>query len=349
MLKNSHQTGQNMWLLIGLRNAVVLAEAMGERADAERFQAEYDDYRAAFDAQLKVQTARSGGYITPSLDRTLTGNNWDNLLTLYPEPLFEPFDLRVTATIQRSRETYREGILTFIHPYALARKGEEYVFNEKGVLHYWHTPDNAQNALVRGRAEDQQQAVTDLYALLVHTTSTHAPQEFGAVPWSTRDHQGNNLLPDGPASGKTIELLRNMLVREYRDELHLLSAVSPEWVQPGKTIEVEEEPTVFGPVSFTLAASPTGLEMKLSNRFRQPPRRLLVTIPWFYEVRQATADGRPLAVDGRLPVPVSTRVLKIAGGIRRDTPPMSYQRAVEEYKKEYGKRYREYLRTGRLR
>ena len=43
-----------------------------------------------------------------------------------------------------------------------------------------------------------------------------------------------NLLPDGAASAKTIELLRNMLIRESDDELYLLSAVSPAWLRPGR-------------------------------------------------------------------------------------------------------------------
>ena len=124
------------------------------------------------------------------------------MMLLYPEPLFEPFDPRVTATIRKSRETYAEGILGYVLPVAIGKKGDEFVFNTKPGLHYWHTPDNAENALVRGSGEDQRAAVQDLYALLLHTTSTHAPQEFGTMPWSTRDYFNGDILPDGCGFGK---------------------------------------------------------------------------------------------------------------------------------------------------
>ena len=88
--------------------------------------------------------------------------------------------------------------------------------------------------------------------MLLHSTSTHLPAEFGTIPWSTRGYTHPfNITPQCTSSANTIQLLRNMLVREQGDDLYLLSAVSPEWVQPGKTIEVRDEPSAFGPISFT--------------------------------------------------------------------------------------------------
>ena len=83
-LKNAHQTGQDLWTLAGIRNAIEMAEGMGNDKDAERFRADYARLQKAFDKQLSIQTAKTGGYIPPALDLTLQGNNWDNLLTLYP-------------------------------------------------------------------------------------------------------------------------------------------------------------------------------------------------------------------------------------------------------------------------
>ena len=122
MLANVRHTGQNIWALIGLRNAVSLAETMGHAEDISKFRTVQDGLRAAFEKLLAVQTAKSGGYIPSALERTLEGNNWDNMLLLYPEPLFEPFDPRVTATIQQSRRTYAEGILDYGRERALAKE-----------------------------------------------------------------------------------------------------------------------------------------------------------------------------------------------------------------------------------
>ena len=347
-LKDTYQTGMNMWVLVGLKNAIALADGMGNK-DAELFKAQYQKFWAAFEKQLNTQTEKTGGYIPPGLNRTLLGNNWDNLLTLYPEPLFKPFDPRVTATIRESRATYAEGILGYVLPRAIAREDTQYVFDKTRRLHYWQDPDNAENELVRDDPEDQQLAVKDLYALLLHTTSTHAPQEFGTYPWSTRDYIGGDILPDGASSGKTIELLRNMLVREFENDLYFFSAVSPAWLEPGKDIEIRNEQTAFGPVTAVLKSTAAGLALELSNQFREEPEHLIFPVPWFYEVDAAEADGRSVKVtEGKLILPASAREVKVRGRIRPGTPKMGFDQAVDDYKQDYKTKYRQFLRTGAL-
>jgi len=366
MLAGVRQTGQHMWILIGLRNAVRMAEAMNKPEDIAAFRAVEQSFRDAFEEALAVQLANSDNVITPGLEGTTAGNHWDNLLLLYPEPLFEPFEPRVTATIRASRATYQEGILSFVLPHATAKRGAPdwpdttrtglanmedggYAFQAMPSLHYWQTPNNAQNSLVRGTPEDQRAAVEDLYALLVHTTSTHAPQEFGTVPWGTRDcgYHRLNILPDGAASAKTIELLRNMILREDGNDLVLFSALSPEWLRPGKVIETANAPTNFGPVSVRLEAHAGGFEVRITGQFRNPPERLSARIPWFFEVDNVVVDGQTVtATNGNLNLPLGTRELKVRGRIKAETPPMSFENAVEQYKQEYKRRYDEFLRTG---
>jgi len=348
-LNNVRQMSPNIWALHGMLHVINMAEAMGKTDDVKRFKAEYKRFRTAFDKQLAIQTARSGGWIPPAIEKTLLGNHWDNMMLLYPEPLFDPFDPRVTATINKSRETYAEGILGYVHPKAIAKKGDEFIFNTKPGLHYWHTPDNAHNALVRGGDEDQQWAVRDLYALLLHTTSTHAPQEFSTIPWSTRDYIESDIIPDGPASGKMIELMRNMLVREYKDDLYLFSALSPDWLQSGKVIEVNNEPTTFGPVSAILSSSANGWEVKLSNKFRKAPVHLIMRVPWFYEVQKVEADGKPIKIKGgEIVLSPKVRTVNVCGRFKPGAPEMSFERTVKNYQQEYKKRYEEFLRTGMI-
>ena len=228
-------------------------------------------------------------------------------------------------------------------------EGEGYLFTEMPAIHYWQTPNNGQNALVRGKAEDQQAAVGDLYALLLHTSSTHAPQEWGTAPWSSRDNGRHtlNLLPDGAASAKTIELVRNMIVREFDEDLYLLSAVSPEWLKPGKAIEAVDAPTNFGPLSLKLQAAADSLILSLTGPNRNPPKRILVRIPWFFELAEAKADGKPVkAEDGHLVLRPGVRKVTLRGRIKPDTRQCNFEQTVEEYKQEYRCRYEEFLRTG---
>lgn len=346
-LADCHQTGQDMWTLDGISNAVRMAQAMGKSDDAARFEDEYQRFWNAFEKQLAVQTAKTGGYIPPCLDRTLKGNDWDNLHTLYPEPLFDPFDSRVTATIQKSRATYQEGILPYIWPRAIGEKNGDYVFSTATQLHYWHTPDNSENQLVRDDPKDQELTVQDLYTLLLHTSSTQATQEFGAYPWSTRDFMDWNLMPDGSTSATIIELMRNMLVREYKDELHLFSAVSPAWLQPGKSIVVRDEPTVFGPVSAVLKVNSGGWTLNLSNHFWRAPAHVIIPVPWFFAVDHADADGQPISIrNNELVLSSGTREVSVTGKIKPGTPVMSFEQTLEDYKSEYRRRYEQFLQTG---
>jgi hypothetical protein len=240
-----------------------------------------------------------------------------------------------------------EGISAFVWPDAIAKTAEGYVFDTRPRLHYWHTPDNSENQLVRGDPEDQELTVKDLYALLLHTSSTHATQEWGAYPWSTRDIPDWNLLPDGSTTGVGIELLRNMLVREYKNDLYFFSAVSPAWMQPGKTLAAVNEPTVFGPVTAILRTNSDGWDVELSNHFRQAPAHVIIRIPWFYEAQQAEADGqRVQAKEGELILAPGTHEVRVKGRMKPGVAPLSFEHAVDNYKAEYKKRYQEFLRTG---
>jgi hypothetical protein len=348
-LKDCHQTGQDLWTLIGIQAAVQMAKDLGKTEDAARFQTEYDRFRAAFDKVLALQTAKTGGYVPPSLDHTLAGNDWDNLHLLYPTPLFDPSDPRVAATDKKVRASFKEGILPYVLPYALSEHDGKYTFDDAPRLHYWHMPDIAENELVRGHPEAQKEIVEDLYALLLHTTSTHATQEFGTYPWSTRDYMPQNILPDGSTSAVLVELIRNMLVREYKSELHLFSAISPEWLGAGKSIDVKDEPTNFGPVSASMRLTNDALTVSLSNQFRSAPAKLVLHIPWFYEATSAEVDGHSVAVDNSgIDVSPDAKTIRLRGRMRSSDRTLSYSNAVKEYKAEYARRYTKFLQTGEL-
>jgi hypothetical protein len=106
-----------------------------------------------------------------------------------------------------------------------------------------------------------------------------------------------NITPQCTTSANVIQLLRNMLMREQGEDLYLLSAISPEWVQPGKQIGVRSEPSAFGPISFTVQAAADRLTLRLPERYRQTPQRLLVRVPWFYAVERTTLDDKTVAAN----------------------------------------------------
>jgi hypothetical protein len=321
-----HLTGYNFLALSGLKLAIEMASDTGHAGLAKAWQPEYDGYRAAFLRVLDAQAAANNGYIPPALDGQKNGFDWGNMLAVVPEPTLDPHDPRVTATLQATQARYAEGIMTYA---------------DGLYLHHYLTIKNTMTEAIRG---DQEQAVRELYALLVHTSSTHAGFEFAILPWGNRNFE-DNLAPHGWFAAEYRTLLRTMLVREEGSQLHLLSVVSPEWIGQGKTISVSQAPTNFGSVAFTLEQPEAGRAvLRLKAAFSAAPSLVVVHLPWFVDLTSAAADGKPVQpANGALAVPPGTKELRLHWTVKPSTPRLSYEHTVEDYKAEYARRYRKLM------
>lgn len=317
-----HLTGYNFLALSGLKLAIQMANETGHSDLAKAWQAEYDDYRDAFFKVLDEQTKADNGYIPPALDGQKGGYDWGNLLAVVPEPTLDPHDPRVTATLKATQAKYAEGIMTYAD-------GE--------FLHHYLTIKNTMTEAIRG---DQEQATKELYALLQHTSSTHAGFEFAILPWGDRNFE-DNLAPHGWFAAEYRTLLRTMLVREEGDRLHLLSVVSPDWIGKGKTISVSQAPTYFGTVAFTLEQPEEGdAVLHLNTSFTHAPKEIILHLPWFVELNSATVEGKAAsASDGTIALKPDSKEIHLHWTVRPDTPRMSYEQTVEAYKAEYAQRY----------
>jgi len=321
----AHVSGHNFWGLDGLRGAIILAKAVGTDQDVREFQQDYNNYHEVLINKLREVTSEDNGYIPPGID-VQGGQDWGNMDTLYPEVLLPPFDPMVTGTIRATRAKYGEGLMTYA-----------------GRLHHYITMKNTEAELVRG---EQEQAVKDLYAVLVHTSSTNAGWEVGPLPWTTRDF-GEDLAPHGWFAAEYIILLRNMLLREEGNELHLLSALSPAWCKPGDSIVVDNAPTFFGGLGLKAMFSAHGMTVDVNAQFRSEPKDIVIHMPWFVTPQNATVDGRPMKVmNNRLIVPSMARRIIVTWVPRQNAFNLSYSKAVDQFVKEYSNRYQQFLRVG---
>ncbi|MEJ2218297.1 MAG: hypothetical protein P8099_16955 [Gemmatimonadota bacterium] len=323
-----HVTGHDFWALAGLHGAITLAEATGHRDDAAAFRREYDSLKKALLARLRTVTSGTGGYIPPGLDAP-GGQDWGNMLAVYPERVLDPHDPMVTATLDSTRAKYAEGVMTY---------------GDGRWLHDYLTMKNTETEVVRG---DQQMALGELYAVLVHTSATHGGFETSIPAWGNRDFR-NNLAPHGWYAAKYRALLRDMLVREAGDTLHLLSVVSPEWLGAGDSLVVQRAPTDFGPIAFRLdMAGDTAATLRIDPFFLAAPHHIVLHLPWFMDVLRVAADGRVLrARNDEVSLAPDTRVVHLSWRRRPDTPALSYQAAVDAWRREYQRRWELFLRTG---
>jgi hypothetical protein len=115
------------------------------------------------------------------------------------------------------------------------------------------------------------------------------------LSWREEQHpsgKGEGLVGDMPhnwASAEFIRLVRNLLVLERGDELHLLEGLPRSWLSPGAETRLEGICTDFGPASLTLRADAAGREAKLALEasVRRPPSKVVVHLgAW-------AAEGKP--------------------------------------------------------
>jgi hypothetical protein len=329
-----HLTGYNFLALDGLDAAIEIARGLDRAAELQRFEKERKDYAAAFFPLLDKASAPEAGVLPPSLDPgEWQGTDWGNLLSITPEPLLDPWDPRVTATLKKTQARYQEGISTYAEP-------DDGIF-----LHHYLTIKNTLTELVRG---EQEQAMREFYAELLHTSSTHAGFEYAIRPWGTRDFEGN-LAPHVWFAADYRNLLRNMLVHEQGRTLHLLSAISPEWIGFGKRLAVSSATTHFGRVSFEFKTlSDKTAILHIGNSFSDAPREIVLHLPWFLEAVGVTADGKSASIDRfGVHLPPSVREVRI-NYHRLSQPKMSYERTVLSFKQEYRSRWQQFLKTGEM-
>ena len=331
---SGHLTGYNFLALDGLQAAIDLAKALGQKEDQARFEKQYDDYHKTFFTLLRKVSRQQGGVLPPSLDAgEWKGTDWGNLLGVTPEPLLAPWDPAVTATLRSAQARYQEGITTYAEP-------DDGIF-----LHHYLTIKNTLTELVRG---EQAQAIREFYGELLHTSSTQAGFEYAIRPWGSRDFEGN-IAPHGWFAADYRNLLRNMMVREESGSLHLLSAVSPDWIGKGKSIRVRNAPTYFGDLAFDLEVPTENTALlHIRSAFDHPPAELVVHLPWFLRVAEVSADGKKITVkDGAVHLPAGTNEVRFSWAARTNAT-MSFDRTVASYEAEYRRRYEHLLSTGQM-
>uniref|UniRef100_UPI003216CBB9 chitobiase/beta-hexosaminidase C-terminal domain-containing protein n=1 Tax=uncultured Draconibacterium sp. TaxID=1573823 RepID=UPI003216CBB9 len=335
---DGHYTGHSFWAILGLRYAVFLAEEMGNKEDASNWQKILDQYVDNFNKELKQITDQTGGYIPPGIDNPEDGFDWANASAgLYPFEAIDKNDPVVRKTLEMVRNyNYMEGISTYSGCNALVAKSlvlNNHELPERG-LHHYETFYVTTGNLVIG---EQQKVIEDLYSILVHTSSTHGGFEWKPTPWGNRD-PGRNRQPHGWMAARYIELIRNMLVREEGNDIHLLSAVSPEWIREGESIKVDKAPTYFGEVSYELQSGKNYFTVDLDGKWNDELGKIYFHIPWFIKPKSITVDGKNVAFTSTaIELQKNTKNIKVSWKNRIPVN-LSFNKAVDIFLDKYHNR-----------
>ena len=217
----------DFWAVLGLRQAAIAAEALGETEDAKVFSESHDDLRSNLVRSVgwAFQRAGEGKYI-PATPFQPGGSIWGSANALYPCGFLEPQDPMISATLDTLDSQMEEDV------YIYARH----------VLWTYITADIAMCHLLRNELDKFYRFFNGFVA---HASPTNAWVEGIRCE---EKHRGTGDMPHGWAAAEYIFLHRNSLVYENGKTLELCWGVQPEWLSDGSTISAKNAPTRFGKV-----------------------------------------------------------------------------------------------------
>lgn len=341
-------TSHNLWCLLGLRSAIRMARDLGETELASEWAAFEAEYASSIVKALHA-SALPDGSVPPGLYDYKTGNearagfkdyqtnqDWENMLLATPSEVLTPDDPILTATLQRLHETkFREGVMTY-------RNGQH--------LHQYITTNVMEQEMARG---DQEQALIDLYHVLLHCGPTYEGFENLVEPW-TRQVNPDCPPPHAWAAMKTALVIRNALIverggkagmKEDQRELHLFSLLSPCWVRPGSSIGFKNAPCEMGKVTALMEFTTYGADLSILPEWSRKPKAIVVHIPWFVDSVSYTTDENSViptwkTVDALglkgIRLDPSTDHLRIRWRIRPNSSKNTLQKLLLTYRREPG-------------
>jgi hypothetical protein len=241
------------WSLVGMGAAADAARWLGKTDQADAWDREYDDFYATFrraadrdmrddgrgHRYLPIQMDDPAGAIAPQKAQ------WGFCHAVFPGRLFAKDDPLVLGNLAMLQAVEKQGMVA----------GTGWL--NDGIWTYFGS-FYAHSWLWQG---DGRKAAQILYAFADHASPT--------LCW--REEQGlvgtdaiNGDMPHNWASGEFIRLVRNLLVLERGDELHLCEGMPAEWAQPGATVKLRDVLTEFGPLSLELRVADDGCTARLS-------------------------------------------------------------------------------------
>lgn len=335
-----HYTSHNLWGLLAVRASIRLARAIGKNDEVKAWTEFHDVYEKAVLKAISLSVTHdyyvptglysfaSGVDSRKGFNEFRTNQDWENNLLAYPTEVLAVGDERIEGTVDYIRKNkYREGVMTY-------RNGEH--------LHQYITCNQATQYLTINK---QEQALTDLYHILLHNGSCHEGFENMVQPWDDRDPWPCPA-PHAWAAAKISLLIRNCMVREYggkaglnenERDLYLYSLISPEWSKAGQKLEIVNAPTEFGAVSSTCCFTAGGAEIKVKSSFHHQPRSVIFTIPYSVDLISYKSDAsKSELVNGTIicssDVSNIKMIWKEKPGIFKNT----YQNILQTYRSERG-------------
>lgn len=259
-----HAYWDDFWALRGLKDAVTLAEILGDAEGAARLASMRDEFCRDLYASLDAAMARHGIDYVPGC---VEFGDFDPAATAIAlSPIDETRHLP-RAAIHRTFDRYLEGFRE--------RASGRVVWNNYSAYEI-----RIVGALVRlGRRQD----ALELLYFLLGDRRIRVWNQWPEISW--RDPQGPSFLGDLPhtwISGEYILAVRTLFAyeREADQALVIAAGVDGDWLADGFELAVENLPTGYGKLSYALCLQDAAtLRLTLAGDLRLPPGGIVIRPP----------------------------------------------------------------------
>jgi len=291
-LPEGHAFAHNFFCLYAVKCALNAAKKLNHEEDAKWLSAEYQSYKLAIlqDIQRALKLEKKSPAYLPAMPTDPEAAWSQSFVAVYPAELFSPDDPLVTGLLTQVERTERQGL-----PTNMAWLGFSGVWPGESM-------NVAETYLRRGEI---QTAADMLVAALNHSYYTNVWKEEIRVDKTlpvaclnshkNLDNQaGTGDMPEAWGNANMVDLLRDMLLIENNEALHVLSGIPASWIGVGQEIGVGDAPTTLGgKISFHLRYPSAG---KMTLDFMPLANGVNLVARFPIESGQKIASAR---IDGR--------------------------------------------------
>jgi hypothetical protein len=272
-----HAYWDDFWAIRGIRDAALMASALGDPSEAGRLTALQhsfsEDVRASLAATI---TERKIDFVPGSVEFA----DFDPTATSVAVNLLDQLHLLPPAQIQRTYDMYLEGF----------RKRADGTVNWNNYSAY---EIRIIGALVRlGRRRE----AMELMQFMLADRRIRAWNQWPEISW--RDPLGPSFLGDLPHTWISAEYILAVHAlfayeREADESLVIAAGIVEDWLKDGSTVGVRNLPTYYGKISYSLRMQGADtLRLTLKGKLNVPRGGIVLTPPLPRPIRQVKVNGR---------------------------------------------------------
>lgn len=307
-----HNFGDNLAVLDGLPYAIEAASILGREDDVAWMQTEYEDFKKCIGESLETSLITKGdraGYPPTPYKSGVWRKGFSTLLSLFTCGLFDPTSETCTRTLRTlEKNQIKEGrIISGIpslptpwmntmlkritrplpgYPLERGRNARALLdllptplFKSEGTSSSGYNASNYSGRLweIYVMRKEYDKAIDVFRKWIDHAYKpTRAWIENVRMP----ERIGLGDMPHGWIAALYVMVVRNMLITEHGDELHIVECIPREWTMDERGTTVKDAPTDFGMASFTIqgdtSSNEVGIKLSVAEQQGKPSARNVV-------------------------------------------------------------------------